>query len=153
MEQKPDLSGFAVILKDLLEEEGITAYELSMQAGIPQHRVYRYIKGLVENPTMEDLAKMAQFFHLDLNQMGAALGVWTVPAQEVETLGHELATQVDRVRQLGGQLEDAAQEEFAADLEVLVSIWHRRLIAKAQVKEKAESSRIPTWLQRRPVTS
>lgn len=153
MEQKPDLGGFAQILQDLIEEEGITAYELSMQAGIPQHRVYRYIKGLVENPTVEDMAKIAKFFHLDLNQLGAALGIWMIPEQESEMLGHELATQLDRLRSLGGQLGPEAQDEFAADLEILVSIWHRRLIAAAQVKQKTASKRVPSWLQRRSVTS
>lgn len=76
----------AVVLKALRDQQGLSQTEVEAATGVSSMVVHRLENNKVARITFEDLAPLAKFYGLDLNQVGAILGMWEVPEQEATTL-------------------------------------------------------------------
>lgn len=66
---KKDTSNVSLTLNRLLTDYHISASELARQTGVSQPVVHRIINGETDNPKMETLRQIANYFSISINQL------------------------------------------------------------------------------------
>lgn len=140
------------ILRVLREQTGRSLHTLSTACGVAYHTLRRLEAGEINKPSLDDLAALARVYGLDLNQLGALAGVWTVEEQEQELLDLELHQALRDLRDLAASRLSAAQQRDLAD--ILCGIhwaWQRKLSPPSAAEPGLpDDPRLPKWLRRQP---
>lgn len=138
------------VLRVLREQTGRSLHTLSTACGVAYHTLRRLEAGEINKPSLDDLAALARVYGLDLNQLGALAGVWTVEEQEPDLLDPELHQALRDLRDLAASRLSAEQQRDLAD--TLCGIhwaWQRQLSPPATVEPSLpEDPRLPKWLRR-----
>lgn len=132
---------FGELLRELREHYNLSMNELARQTGIPLHTIYRLEQGQIPKPALEDLAKLAKFFNIDLNLMGVLLGVWDLPSRKT-TLTNELSRSFQFLESAAEKLTEEEQHEMTIQLRPLVQYWTR---------QSEQKPGLPDWLVSRLV--
>lgn len=129
---------------------------LSSRIGVGNHVIYRLENQTLDTPKIEDLAKIAKYFGLDLNAMGALMGVWEVPEQEEgDHLTPGLRRVLGTIRDEGKSLDGEEQVALTNTLALALTLFQRsrqrgqpRATAGDGIPEEALAE-LPPWLRRR----
>lgn len=130
---------FGQLLRRLREYYSLSQHELSRLSGVPLHTIHRLEQGQIAKPFMEDIAKLAKFFGLDLNTIGVLMGLWD-PDHLDEEIDPELSRLLMLLRQITRELTPEDQRRLALQLQPLVTYWEVR---RGETKVKRE---LPPWV-------
>lgn len=142
-------SALAGVLKALREQQDLSQTAAATAAGIPHYTLNRLEKG-VARPAFEDLAPLAKFYGLDLNQVGAILGVWEVEEQAAGIYPPE-------VLQLCGEIKSASRELPAEEIPIMAALLRSTLQAVMRMGRQRRGEEqatpvegLPSWIKLRP---
>lgn len=138
------------VLRVLREGMDMSLHTLSNRCGVAYHTLRRLEAGEINKPSLDDLAALARVYGLDMNQISALAGVWTVEGQEPELLVPELAQAFSDLRDLAtSRLSSAQQHDLADSLCGVHWVWLRKLSAPTTPEPALpEDPRLPKWLRR-----
>lgn len=129
---------FGLLLQRLREYYKLSQYELSHRSGVPIHTINRLEKGQIPKPGIDDLAKLAKFFNLDLNAMGVLLGVWEEP-HEHAIASERLRRSLEELSSLSRELSPPDQEQLSVHLDPILYYWTARVRGQG-------TAPLPPWL-------
>lgn len=147
-----DMATMAKTLRALRGQE--SQLSLSSRIGVGNHVIHRLENQTLDTPRIDDLAKIAKAFGLDLNAMGALMGIWEVPEQEGDHLTPELRRIIGTIRDEGKSLDAAEQNDLTSALTVALALF-RRLRERTQAQVPGDGTAedaladLPAWLRRR----
>jgi len=121
-EPRQDLTRLREAVIQRREALHLTQYRLATRLGLAPHTVSRLERGETLRPSLEELAALARFLDMDLNQIGVLVGVWPERPEQYPLLAEPLRMALSYVVSLAQTMTAEGQARLATAIRVAASL-------------------------------
>lgn len=135
---------FGEMLRDIRGNR--SQQEVETESGVDQHTLSNLERGQTKSPSFVTICKLADYYGLTPNDMGAMAGLFAPAGAEEDMFAPDVSRELQRVWQLMLELETPSkQRAFAKRLGDVVAETQRQ----RERDELITSSRLPDYIRRK----